>query len=298
MDTGIRKAAILLTSLDTHAADTLLASLEDEIVSRILDAADELGDVGERERWDVVAEFMLQIEGNPNEAKRRFEFLHDADEQQLLRILAGERPGTIALVLRYLPESVVESLLARFGETVRDEVTSRLASEMSVDDSVLDEVEAALRVRLMQIPDTQMSPDGIVLNNTGIRKFHAAESIPAKAARSLDVSEVQFDSLFDFNGPDFRKLMGAVGHDLLMLALVGADSQWIERVVSCLSDEERSDVQYRLEHPLPTRLSDVEQARRRIVRLAIELAAEGEIDENQLSVGRPGDAKVSSGYAA
>ncbi|HID74770.1 MAG TPA: hypothetical protein EYP56_02090, partial [Planctomycetaceae bacterium] len=55
---GIRKAAILITALDRHAADRLLEGMRPEEAQRVRDAVFELGEVDPAERRRVIDEFL------------------------------------------------------------------------------------------------------------------------------------------------------------------------------------------------------------------------------------------------
>ncbi len=63
-----------------------------------------------------------------------------------------------------------------------------------------------------------------------------------------------------------------------MLALVGAPAAWTERVLAFLAPSEAGAVRERLSRLGPIRLSDVEEARRRIAELAQRLAMQGRIE--------------------
>jgi flagellar motor switch protein FliG len=71
--------------------------------------------------------------------------------------------------------------------------------------------------------------------------------------------------------------MRVADSEVAILALVGAPQELIERVLAGLPRGEAEIIRQRLDHPGPTRLSDVEQARQEIAVLAHRLATQGRI---------------------
>ena len=59
---------------------------------------------------------------------------------------------------------------------------------------------------------------------------------------------------------------------VLTAALLGAPPPLLKRMLRCLGPRKAKKLQARLVHPDPIRLSDVEEARRRMAALAQELA--------------------------
>ena len=79
-----------------------------------------------------------------------FRFLRDAEADKLVRVLAGERPQTIALVLSHLPPQQAGSVLARLQPALQNEVVRRLVDLEETDPEILREVEQALQSRLSE----------------------------------------------------------------------------------------------------------------------------------------------------
>ncbi len=126
----IRKAAVLLRSLDADTATTLLEQLTSDEAEAVRTAIRSLGPIDPEEQADVAAEFRrvapmqaaggveLQLTtgagGLDRGNSRRFEFLDQAPIEALVPCLAREHVQTIAVVLSNLrPE--------RAGEVLADE---------------------------------------------------------------------------------------------------------------------------------------------------------------------------------
>ena len=185
---GLRKAAILVASLDTAAADAVLDQLSPEQARQVREIVVELEDIDQSEQRRVIDEFYrretpahdagVELDGRHPQAGTRwlasghpragggsseaqeeliprmppaaqpFRFLHEAEADKLVRALAGERPQTIALVLSHLPPARAGAALAKLPENVQVEVVHRLVDLEETDPEILREVEEALRGRL------------------------------------------------------------------------------------------------------------------------------------------------------
>ena len=84
------------------------------------------------------------------EPARPFRFLRQAQCDQIARLLVGERPQTIALVLSHLAEEQAGRVLVLLAPAMQVEVVRRLVDLEETDPEVLREVERALQSRLAQ----------------------------------------------------------------------------------------------------------------------------------------------------
>jgi len=181
---GMRKAAILVATLDQQTASRVLERFEPDQAQRLRHVVRELGPIDPGERQRVLEEF-LQLEPRRSErssaetpaAPRRtrrspprmptdevlfesqradaddaapFSFLQQAEAERLAKALANERPQTVALVLAHLSAEQAGTVLVNLDSTVQAEVVRRLIDLEETDPLVLREVERALEARLAQ----------------------------------------------------------------------------------------------------------------------------------------------------
>ena len=162
---GIRKAAILVACLDRSAADAVLEQLGPEQAQRVRQAVVVLDDIPDNEQQRVVDEFFrLGPESPPQQslgvelggrlareislkrsaptAKKAassgshsppFVRLREAEDEKLARLLAGERPQTIALVLSHLSARQAGGVLAHLQPNLQTEVVRRLVDLEETD---------------------------------------------------------------------------------------------------------------------------------------------------------------------
>jgi flagellar motor switch protein FliG len=184
-DDGIRKAAILVASLDRATADVVLDQLAPQQAQRVRQFLVELDEdsIDAKEQRRVIDEFfrvgpmvpkreppgielderlarrlsMPQTDSTADAAcrplasdSRPFRFLHEAEAEKLARVLAGERPQTIALVLSHLPADRAGSVLVRLQGALQADVVRRLVDLEETDPQILRDVERALESHLSQ----------------------------------------------------------------------------------------------------------------------------------------------------
>jgi flagellar motor switch protein FliG len=104
-------------------------------------------------------------------------------------------------------------------------------------------------------------------------------SLPAVAAATTnsDESWLTFDDLMLLDDAMLRSVFAAADTDVALLALTGAEPRFISRILRKLPARAAAVLRRRLEHPGPTRLRDIEQARAALAAVATRLAHEGAI---------------------
>ncbi len=184
---GLRKAAVLVASLDMAAADAVLDQLTPEQARQVREIVVEMDDLDQGEQRRVIDEFFqtgprvpamasdgvmlagrLAALASPDRrpepdnagdsaavAEPPFRFLRETEDEKLVRVLGSERPQTIALVLSHLAPARAGAVLARLPEAVQAEVIHRLVDLEETDPEILREVEEALRSRLSQQVEMQ-----------------------------------------------------------------------------------------------------------------------------------------------
>jgi flagellar motor switch protein FliG len=189
-EAGIRKAAILVASLDQDAAELLLRQLGPERADLVRQAVAYLDEIGPDERQRIVDEFRrigpmvpsqtpsgIELDQLPTKptflsgtdkkpvgqtflsaagqletstSTEPFNFLRDADDEKLAQLLGDERPSTVALVLSNLPPERAGEVLARLAPAAQIEVVRRLVDLDNTDAETLGEIEKALETRWLQ----------------------------------------------------------------------------------------------------------------------------------------------------
>jgi flagellar motor switch protein FliG len=314
---GIRKAAILVASLDREAGDLVLDRMAADEAHRVRQTILDLGPLDAEEQRRVVDEFRgggsavrtaseqhyppgIELDGRlaeilsgsatsetrSPESAPPFQFLRETESGRLVRILAGERPQVIALVLSHLPPQGASEVLASLPAVLQADVIHRLVDLGQPDPAVVREVERGLESRLSETAAGQAAVTGLpavadILKAAGPgagRKIieNLATHAPALADQ-LGPPRMDFEDLGRLGDEELRALLAVAELDVVGLALLGLAPPRVDRWLSLLPGPEAERVRRQLARPMPTRLSDVDEARYRLTELARRLALEGQL---------------------
>ncbi|MEX2315921.1 MAG: FliG C-terminal domain-containing protein [Pirellulales bacterium] len=175
MPPNLRKAAVLIRSLDAETATALLAQLPPTEAAAVRAAVDSLGPIDADEQADVAAELRRAAPlagsaasagvelalssaagygaatpvydapiGNQTKVSPRFEFLERAPITNLVPYLAREHVQTIAVVLSYLSPSRAAAVLAALPPRQQADTLERLSALGETDPDSLKVVEQEL----------------------------------------------------------------------------------------------------------------------------------------------------------
>jgi flagellar motor switch protein FliG len=176
---GIRKAAILLLTMDEELSKEVIKDLEEEDIEAVGQEIAKLRLIPHDVVTKVHDEFMKKIDGRKQnvvggESKFKMliekslgsekaelflgnmesrkgmpgEFLRTSDPRNLANVLRGEHPQTIALVLSILSVKKACDLMTHLPDKIHREIIMRMANLEKVDKKIIEEVEAVLREQL------------------------------------------------------------------------------------------------------------------------------------------------------
>ena len=182
----LRKAAVLIASLDAVTAESLLADLAEDQVERIRTLTSQLDALSPREREQIVADFLNQaqsagssasdvpvLEGEsqvaPDEyrvmsqfislnkhaaipdssnARRLNRLLDDDGHHTIHDLLKDEQPQTIAMIITTLTPTHGAKLLESYSPEQQSSIIDRLAKIERIDASIVEDVTEELVHRL------------------------------------------------------------------------------------------------------------------------------------------------------
>ena len=189
---GVKKAAILLVSLEQEAASRVMSVLDGATLEKVTQAVAGLGAVGQEERDRVIEEFYQMNmareyvqEGGIEYAKallrrsvpgaeaerivrnveetltsRPFSFLQKSDAKNVLGFIQEEHPQTIALVLAHMEPGQAAEVIRGLGAQKQMEVIRRLASMERTSPEVIQEVEEGLQKRMGSMAGQELRKTG------------------------------------------------------------------------------------------------------------------------------------------
>lgn len=315
----LRKAAILLATLDPHTADELLRQMDDRQCEQLRRALAQLGEVDVIEQVEVAAEFLehgpqswISTDGGVEFAAGLAEefcepvastgahgsppvgtdsvgwpFLEGLSIPALGALLEEEHPQTIAVIVSLLPAERAAATIAQLPSALQGDVVRRLVELDRAEPDVAREIvtglerrhrqrhdqDARRHARLTAVQQILEAADG----PTGRQiRGHLAQHATA-VAYSLGQTELAFGDLWGWDDATLWKLLAAAEPEWVLLAVAGAETRFAERIVQLLPGDEQADFRQALAELGPTRLSDIEEAQRRIADLACQIAFADEL---------------------
>lgn len=192
---ALRRAAILIATLDTESADALLSEMSPDQAALIRNAVMELGDIDVVEQGDIIEEFVGRptetfdllddaVEVDPELARKfageppaelrpaaeppaepaelPFTFLATYQPNDIAQALEGEHPQTTAIVAAHLPPDRAAAVIEHLPQQLRTETLMRIARLVAPHPDILKDLEQEIQARLSnRQPLDEVAADGL-----------------------------------------------------------------------------------------------------------------------------------------
>jgi flagellar motor switch protein FliG len=217
----LRKAAILVSSLDARAADALLDEMPPEQAARVRNAVMELGDIDPREQQQIMRDFVRHtpqrslhadpaVELDPSLAEKLqsqavgtpsthtpaphdshttpttpFSFLDRVEIEELAHVLVREHPQTAAIVISHLPPARAAEVLRRLPPSLQSVALIRIARLETPPPDVVRDIEHEMQALLQN----RRKMDPVVAQGvTTIRAILEATTAPERQTLLADMA--------------------------------------------------------------------------------------------------------------
>jgi len=217
-----------------------------------------------------------------------FNYLDGMEAKDIINIISGEHPQTIALILVYLKPRRAAEVLSGLPKETQTTLATRIAEIDRVPGEVVKEVDDALRKEL-----TGRSGSGSGKKMGGISCLadilnevdkETEENVLStmEEERGDIVEEVRqlmfvFEDLIKVDDRGMREVLKQVESQQLSIALKTASEEMQDKIFGNLSQRAGEMLKEDIEVMGPVKLSEVEMAQQAIIRVARELEAEGKI---------------------
>lgn len=268
--------AVLDDFIATFKQQTSLGLGTSDYVENVLKAA-----LGE----DKAASVLGRI--NPTSASKGLEILRWMDARSIAEMVQGEHPQVVAIILSVLENGVAADVLSFLPPEARPEIVERVARLETVQPAAMEELEAIMRKQFASRSTSASSSFGGVkaaakiMNLTKVDLESAimkgVEGLDADLAQAIQDNMLTFADLASVDNRAIQTLLRNIEPDLLMVALKGADEVVRDKFMSNMSERARAVFLDDMEAKGPMRLSDVEDAQRKIMRQARKLSEAGEL---------------------
>ena len=206
--------------------------------------------------------------------------------ENLINIIQGEHPQTIALILSYLPYEKAAEVLKSLSEELKIDVALRIVQIGQVDVEIVKELDKVIKSELSKIGGATRKCDGIetlanILNQVdGITEESVLSHIENEDGDLADMVRQKmfvFEDLLQIENRHFRDILQNVDNQLLIKALKTTSDEMKNKVFSNLSERASEMLKEDMEVMGPVKLSEVEEAQQEIIKVAKRLESEGRI---------------------
>ena len=223
----------------------------------------------------------------PGQGTKGLDILSWMDPRSIAEMIKGEHPQVIAIILSLLENSTAADVMVYLPMDVRPEVIQRIASLDTVQPAAMLELEAIMKQQFSKSASNASSSFGGLAAAAGIMNFTKTE-IEATIMNGLEaldpvlMQKIQdlmftFENLVTVDNKGIQVLMRAVEPDMLMIALKGASEAAKDRFFDNMSERARGMFKDDMEAKGPVRMADVEEAQKKIMRMARKLSDAGEL---------------------
>ncbi|MEG1256015.1 flagellar motor switch protein FliG [Clostridium sp.] len=325
--TGIQKAAILFISLGPDASAGIIKRLPENAIQKITYEIANMSSVKSEERQLVLEEFMANnkakdyiLEGGVEYARsvlskalgvqkandilervtefsqqfRPFSIARKADATQLMNVISGEHPQTIALILCHLQPDKGGQILSALPPELQSDVAYRVATMSNIYPVVVKEIEDVLNSKLSSVVTNESNVIGGIQSLVNILNqvdrttekniTEGLEREDMELADKIKESMFVFEDIITINDVEIQRILREVDNKELCMALKGTSENVVETISRNLSKRAASTLKEDMEFLGPVRLIDVEKSQQKIVALIRRLDEAGEI-----TISRGGD---------
>lgn len=297
---GSLKLAILIKALDQGTAEMVLSLLTPKQRSVVLEHMSQLGDVPIE-----LAEKVLEELGNtlrllrskrpagaiPEKIeqvpKEKLELLKKLTPYQLISLLKGEHPQTIAIILAHVPTDVAGEVMAGLPHELRVEVAFRIAQSEKFIPARLEELESALAQILKERETVEIERfSGIdrlaeMLNmmesKVADQIMRSIEEAQPELAAEIKQRMFTFEDLIHVDDRGMQRLLRRIETRELAMALKGASEEVKQKVFKNMSERAAEMIREEMEALGAVRMRDVEEAQAAITRIVQEMEEKGEV---------------------
>ncbi|MEO1220216.1 MAG: FliG C-terminal domain-containing protein [Pseudomonadota bacterium] len=273
--------------------DMMIEALEDFVAESesdrmaVPDRNVQVREMMERSLGPTKAESMM-LKLVPDPAPRSLEMARWLAPSVLLKLVEDEHPQVIAALLLMLEAEPAAEVLSTLPGHIQSVVVEKVATMGPVSQQAIDMIDKLLSQRI----GANFGPaaltiggakDAAALINAGAGDLKGTV-LPAIAQRNAPLAErieeelFTFEMLLDLDAKTMGRILRDVDNDALIDALKGIQEEQRDVFFRCMSSRAADGIKDEIEMRQRLSKKDVEDAQRKIVQLARQLADQGEID--------------------
>ncbi|MFW5867675.1 MAG: flagellar motor switch protein FliG [Armatimonadota bacterium] len=310
----MRKAAIVLASLDFDAAANICRHMPEMDAEQIISMMSRLGEIDTEEQEEALEAFaqlidrprgiqasehaerlMADVLGRQslseederrNTALQRLRALNNAEAASIRRMLAEETPQMVAVMLSQLTPDKAAQVLKEWPPEARSDLALRVAKMERLAPGAIEAIAEVLGRQTYRMNDEGQADRGLQF------VVHLLEDMDRGSSKRLlselrerdeELAERVEDRLFTFENVvqlsdhDLQRLLRGLEHATIARALKGIDTAVRDRIFANVSERAREILEQEIEFLGPVLVREVEDAQKQFVNLALDLEQAGEI---------------------
>jgi len=318
--TGIQKVAILLSTLDADTAAEVIKEFNEEQIAAVTAAMTEIERIDKKLVERVLCELSDELKSSERVVKydnnsfkkllekaigvqkseeiitsveegtlfpAPFSALRGASDEDVMRILVGEHPQTIALVLSYADSQRAAKVLSQFPTELQSEIIMRIATMESpptklllqVNEVIVSKIKSEDRRRRTPTKKKYKFASEIIGSMEGSADKNVIDQISYKNPELADEIKkllFTFEDIINVQDEALRKILTEIDNNVIALALKTANAEIEKKFFSNMSKRVGDSVKEVRDLLGPRLLSEVEAAQQQIVDVVKRLEAKGE----------------------
>jgi flagellar motor switch protein FliG len=209
------------------------------------------------------------------------------DPRTVAEVIKSEHPQIVATILAHLPSQQAADVLGRFDGSMQADLALRVARLDEVPEAALQELDAiverqtkeATALRTSRLGGVKSAADMLNLLGPAVQSgvLDAIKSADEKLGEQIKDALFVFANLLKLDDRGMQAILREVQADVLATALKGADEEIQEKIFKNMSKRAAEILRDDIATKGPVRLSEVEQAQKDVLAVALRLAEEGQI---------------------
>jgi len=256
-----------------------IVSVDDNAIKNIIKKA-----LGDDKAKDVLS--MIEEESSRAPDNSIIEKLRDIDPKVLLDFTKIEHPQTIALMLAILRPEQAAEILENLPPDRRNEIVNRMITLKDVSYEFIEEMARTLDSELNFEETNEQQVGGVsmmaeILNNMNRSSeneiLDSVEEVNSDLASEIRNLMFTFDDILKLSDRDIRELIKEINKEDLVRSLKVAEQEMKDKIFGNMSSRAAEMLKEDIELMPPIRLSEVEEAQKKIIETAKRLESEGKI---------------------
>ena len=215
--------------------------------------------------------------------------LNQVASERLMRVLDGENPRTIALVLNYLTGDKAGELYKQLQAGIRREVSVHMATCVMPGPEVVHRVVAAILAKEQSLPEVVGDSKGDARFKKmaellwKLERTERTEALAALQDRNPDAASqvrellYQFTDLLRLDSRSIQKVLGQMDGKMLAVALKGADEDVKQIVLDNMSKRAKDGLLEEIDFLGAIPANQIQQAQKSVVEVIQHLDQAGEL---------------------